>query len=194
MAFAQGWGGSVLSLITQLEAISEQTRRMEYSISEAGKHTGRSADTVRRAIRAGKLKAAKHPTAGYRITDTDLKAWASRPLVSQNLIAVDGLEVARAELKAARAELDTARAELEVARRELDTEQIENGHLKELLEVQADQLTRERQSADAAHESQRLLTAALGVLNNQLKALETEKPRWAWFRQRSTESRPSAER
>ncbi len=137
---------------------------MEYSISEAGKHTGRSADTIRRAIRAGKLKAAKHPTAGYRITDTDLEAWAGRPPQAADLST----------------ELEAARATIESQAADLDT-------LRELL-------TRERQIADDAREAQRVTTAALGALTSRLEALTPGKTRRPWFRQRSTENRPPAER
>lgn len=135
---------------------------MDYSITQAAAATGRSPDSVRRAIRAGKLKATKHPTAGYRITDTDLEAWAGRPGA--------GLST----------ELESARALIEAQAADLET-------LRELL-------TRERQIADDAREAQRVTTAALGALTNRLEALGTGKPRRPWFRQRSTESRPPAER
>ena len=136
---------------------------MEYSISEAGKHTGRSADTIRRAIRAGKLKAAKHPTAGYRITDTDLEAWAGRPPQAADLST----------------ELEAARATIESQAADLDT-------LRELL-------TRERQIADDAREAQRVTTAALGALTSRLEALTPGKTRRPWLRFRSIEHRPTAE-
>ena len=119
---------------------------MEYSITDAGKLTGRSADSVRRAIRAGKLKAVKLPTAGYRITDTDLEAWAGRPPQAADLST----------------ELDTARALIESQAADLET-------LRELL-------TRERQIADDAREAQRVTTAALGALTMRLEALPAGRP------------------
>jgi Helix-turn-helix domain len=140
---------------------------MEYSITDAGKLTGRSADSVRRAIRAGKLKAAKHPTAGYRITDTDLEAWAG-PATPNDKVG---------ELST---ELDAARALIESQAADLDT-------LRELL-------TRERQIADDAREAQRVTTAALGALTMRLEALPPGKTRRPWFRQRSKNSEPPAER
>ena len=173
MAFVQEWGGSVLSLITQLEAISEQTRRMEYSIEEASRITEKSVATLRRAIKAGYLIATKDQRQAYRLNLADLEAWAGRPLVSQNLIAADGPEAAMAELEA--------------TRRELDAKQIEIGHLKELLEVQADALTLARQAAQDAREvaqrsvqTEQVLAASLAAVTRQLQALPAGRPPRRW--------------
>ena len=176
---------------------------MEYSISEAGKHTGRSADTVRRAIRAGKLKAAKHPTAGYRITDTDLEAWAGQPTADLST----ELEAARATIERQAADLETLRdqletlgtifddesADLEAARVELDAANQARQAARETIETLRDQLTRERQAADAAHETQRVLTATVAALTYKLEALPPGKTRRPWLRFRSIENRPTAE-
>ena len=192
---------------------------MDYSISEAGKLTNRHPDSVRRAIRAGKLKATKHPTAGYRITDTDLEAWAGRPPQSADL---DELETARATIEAQAAELEAARAliesrvaeleaarvqianlgtifddesaDLEAARVELDAANQARQAARETIETLRDQLTRERQAADAAHETQRVLTATVAALTYKLEALPPGKTRRPWLRFRSIENRPPAER
>jgi len=178
---------------------------MDYSISEAGKLTGRSSDTVRRAIRAGKLKATKHLTAGYRITDTDIEAWAGRPPQSADHAE---LEAARALIESQAAELEAAReqianlgtifedesADLEAARVELDAANQARQAARETIETLRDQLTRERQAADAAHETQRVLTATVAALTYKLEALPPGKTRRPWLRFRSIENRPPAER
>jgi hypothetical protein len=186
MAFVQERGGSVLSLITQLEAISEQTEQMTYSLERAARITEKSVATLRRAIKAGHLEASKDERQAYQLNLTDLEAWAGRPLVSQNLIAVDGLE-------AARAELETVRAELEAARRELDAKQIEIGHLKKLLEVQADALTLAQQAAQDAHEdkqrarqTEQVLAASLAAVTRQLDALPAGRSSRRWLRTQKT--------
>ena len=134
---------------------------MTYSLEQASRITEKSPATLRRAIKAGHLKAAKDERQAYRLEHADLEAWAGRPL-----------EHARS------ADLVS---ELEAARRELDAKQIEIGHLKELLEVQADALTLARQAAERSTDTEQALVATLAALTRQLEALSAGRPpprRW----------------
>ena len=150
---------------------------MEYSITQAAAATGRSPDSVRRAIRAGKLEATKLD-AGYLITTDALAAWADRPLISPADQATE-LKAARATIEAQAAELETLRTDLLKAKYQLDS-------AAETIEVQRDALTRTNRAAD-------LLAATVAALNTRLEALPPGKTRRPWFRQRSTENRPPAE-
>jgi len=150
---------------------------MDYSITQAAAATGRSPDSVRRAIRAGKLEATKLD-AGYSITATDLEAWAGRPLISSADQATE-LKAARATIEAQAADLEAALDDLRKAKYQLDS-------AAETIEVQRDALTLANRSAE-------LLGATVAALNTRLEALPPGKTRRPWFRQRSKENRPPAE-
>jgi hypothetical protein len=139
---------------------------MTYSLEQASRITEKSVATLRRAIKAGHLEASKDERQAYQLNLTDLEAWAGRPLNSPTTDQVN---------------------ELEAARRELDAKQIEIGHLKELLEVQADALTLARQAAQDAREvaersvqTEQVLAASLALMNRQLEALPAGRPPRRW--------------
>lgn len=150
---------------------------MEYSITQAAAATGRSPDSVRRAIRAGKLEATKLD-AGYSITADALAAWAGKPLTSPADQA--------AELKAARATIEAQAADLEALKDDLRKAKYQLDSAAETIEIQRDALTQTNRAAD-------LLAATVAALNTRLAALPPGKTRRPWFRQRSTENRPPAE-
>ena len=157
---------------------------MDYSITQAAAATGRSPDSVRRAIRAGKLEATKLD-AGYLITTDALAARAGKPLISPADQATE-LKAARHELEVHRREIETLENDLRDAKNELET-------AVEIIGIQRDSLTQANRSLDRADESQRLLAATVAALNTRLEALPPGKTRRPWFRQRSTENRPPAE-
>ena len=138
---------------------------MTYSLEQASRITEKSLATLRRAIKAGHLKAAKDERQAYRLKHADLEAWAGRPLQAANSEQAD---------------------ELEAARRELDAKQIEIGHLKELLEVQADALTLARQAAERSTDTEQALVATLAALTRQLEALPAGRPPRRWLRRPKT--------
>ena len=147
---------------------------MEYSITQAAAATGRSPDSVRRAIRAGKLEATKLD-AGYLITTDALAAWAGRPLVSSADQAAE-LKAARATIEAQAADLETALDDLRKAKYQLDS-------AAELIEVQRDALTLARESAT-------VLGATVAALNTRLEALPPGNTRRPWFRHRPNTKPP----
>jgi len=138
---------------------------MTYSLEQASRITEKSVATLRRAIKAGHLKASKDERQAYQLDHAALEAWTGRPLTSPT--AEQGNE-------------------LEAARRELDAKQIEIGHLRELLEVQADALTLARQAAERSIETEQVLVASLALLNRQLEALPAGRPPRRWLRRPKT--------
>jgi chromosome segregation ATPase len=158
-------GVSVLSLITQLEARSEQTDAMTYSLEQASRITEKSVATLRRAIKAGHLKASKDERQAYQLDHAALEAWTGRPLTSPSA--------------------DLA-SELEAVRRELDAKQIEIGHLRELLEVQADALTKADREAERSALNEQTFRAAMAAFTRQLEALPAGRPPRRWLRRPKT--------
>jgi excisionase family DNA binding protein len=80
---------------------------MAFSIREAANITGKSMDTVRRAIRSNRLPATNTP-AGYQIEPADLEAWAGHQTVEANTNLAERLALAQAEIERLKKELQTA--------------------------------------------------------------------------------------
>lgn len=57
-------------------AITGTAERKWMSTKEAAEHTGLSENTIRKAIRSGKLRALRQGERNFRIIPNDLDAWA----------------------------------------------------------------------------------------------------------------------
>ena len=124
------------------ELMKAADQAVDLGIKEAAALSGKSPDSIRRAIRSGKLKAEKIEDGRYVIREPDvLKVFPQKPAVKKGTPAY-ALELValQTELVEARSALETSQAQIETKQARIDELEADKAQLSRAFEVISDTL------------------------------------------------------